>query len=251
LIKITNTSFTGKVIHSFKTLDSTNNFAKILINQKTADNGTLIHTDFQTEGKGQKGNTWIGNSSENIYISFIFHFEDLKAIDFFSLNRLSCLSIINALNHFSDKVFHIKWPNDIYLGQEKIAGTLIENVISDKHIKSSIIGIGLNVNQSEFPKNINATSLALIEKKHFDIYDIIDSLAAELEKNYFLLSKNIPDLEIDYHRSLYKLDEKQKFILNGNPQEAIVRGVDKFGRLKLEVADQVRAFDHHEVVWKL
>lgn len=249
MIKIRNTTFTGKVVHSFKTLDSTNNFAKTLINQKSATHGTLVQTDFQSAGKGQKGNTWIGNSYENIYVSFIYHFEALEAIDFFSLNRLSCLSILKMLNQFSDKIFHIKWPNDIYFGQEKIAGTLIENVISEKQIKSSIIGIGINVNQNNFPKEINANSLSQIENKPFNIYEMINGLAISMEENYSLLINKDSSLELDYHNALYRLNEKQRFILNEKSQEAIVRGVDKFGRLKLELNGETRAFDHHEVKW--
>lgn len=250
MIKLTNTSFTGKVIHSFKTLDSTNNFSKILINQKTAENGCLVHTEFQSNGRGQKGNTWVGNEAENIYVSFIYHFDSLEASNFFALNRLTCLAIIKTLNSFSDKSFKIKWPNDIYYKDQKIAGILIENTVAEKWIKSTIIGIGINVNQVEYPDGINASSLHLIESKSFDIYNIIDRLATEIERHYLIVKEKSSALELDYHRLLYKLDEAQSFELNGNLQKATIQGVDKFGRLKLEIANEVRGYDHHEVKWK-
>jgi len=251
LIKITNTTFTGKEVHSFKTIDSTNNFAKVLINQKTVKNGTLVHSEFQTSGKGQKGNVWIGNAGENIYVSFIFHFDSLSTTDFFSLNQLSSLSIIQTLESFTDHSPKIKWPNDIYIDHHKVAGVLIENIISDSLIKTSIIGIGINVNQTEFSDYLSASSLKLLNQKEFEINKIIDNLALHLEKNYLLLLSDESALNIDYHTSLYNLEKTQKFLLNDVPKEAIIKGVDKFGRLKLESDNEIRGYDHHEVTWRL
>lgn len=249
MIKITQTTFTGKEVHSFKTLESTNDFSKSLINSNSVPNGTIIHSEYQTAGRGQRTKQWIGNPGENIYISFIYHFNSLKADHLFSIHKLSSLAILQTLNAAIDLKFRIKWPNDIYHKDNKVAGILIENTLSDGHLKSSIIGIGININQTDYPPELSAASLKSITSRTYDIYNTIDSLATQMEKNYISITEDYKSLDTDYHLNLYKLNERQKFKLNGIPKEAILRGIDKWGRLKLESENQLRAYDHHEVQW--
>ncbi|MFW6226834.1 MAG: biotin--[acetyl-CoA-carboxylase] ligase, partial [Bacteroidota bacterium] len=112
---------------------------------------TVIWTGFQEEGKGQQGNRWESNSGENLLASWILYPRFLEPRQQFSLSVINSLAIIDLLNEFGVQG-RIKWPNDIFTGNKKIAGMLIENSIEGSYLLFSVIGTGLNVNQTVFSK---------------------------------------------------------------------------------------------------
>ena len=143
----------------FKSLDSTNEEARRHISD--IDNLSVLSALEQTAGRGQRGNTWTSNAGENLMFSIVLKSPVLMAEDHFALNEIAALSVADFLSTYGIKA-EIKWPNDIYVGEKKICGILIENSFRGKTISSSIIGIGLNINQRNFNVNLpNPTSMVL------------------------------------------------------------------------------------------
>ena len=140
-------------------VDSTNDEARRHISD--IDNLSVVSALSQTAGRGQRGNTWTSNAGENLMFSIVLKSPALMAEDHFALNEISALSVADFLSTYGIKA-EIKWPNDIYVGEKKICGILIENSFRGKTISSSIIGIGLNINQRNFNVNLpNPTSMVL------------------------------------------------------------------------------------------
>ena len=151
-----------------KSVDSTNEAARRHISD--IDNLSVLSALEQTEGRGQRGNSWSSNVGENLLFSIVLKFspEDssqtfLEARDQFVLNEIAALSVVNFLRSH-EIIAQIKWPNDIYVGSRKICGILIENSLRGNRLSSSIIGIGLNINQRNFNVNLpNPTSMVLCQ----------------------------------------------------------------------------------------
>ena len=152
----------------FKSLDSTNEEARRHISD--IDNLSVLSALKQTAGRGQRGNTWTSNAGENLLFSIVLKLSPddsrlgvLDARDQFALNEIAALSVVDFLRSHEIQA-QIKWPNDIYVGSRKICGILIENSLRGKHVSSSIIGIGLNINQRNFDVNLpNPTSMVLCQ----------------------------------------------------------------------------------------
>jgi len=143
----------------FKSLDSTNEEARRHISD--IDNLSVLSALEQTDGRGQRGNIWTSNAGENLMFSIVLKSPVLMAEDHFALNEIAALSVADFLSTYGIKA-EIKWPNDIYVGEKKICGILIENSFRGKTISTSIIGIGLNINQRNFNVNLpNPTSMVL------------------------------------------------------------------------------------------
>ena len=153
----------------FDSLDSTNNEAKRRISD--IDNLSVLSAVSQTAGRGQKGNTWHAAPGENLTFSIVLKFgengyPELRADESFTISEITALSIAQLLEKY-DMDAMVKWPNDIYIDNRKICGVLIENTLSSNGVKSSIIGIGLNINQRNFDVNLpNPTSMLLEKCKH-------------------------------------------------------------------------------------
>jgi len=149
-----------------ESVDSTNEEAKRRISD--IDNLSVLSALEQTEGRGQRGNTWTSNAGENLLFSIVLKLSPddsglgvLDARNQFALNEIAALSVVDFLRSHEIQA-QIKWPNDIYVGSRKICGILIENSLRGKHVSSSIIGIGLNINQRNFDVNLpNPTSMVL------------------------------------------------------------------------------------------
>ena len=160
--------------------------------------GGVVITDEQTAGKGQRGNSWEATPGQNLTFSVLFKPAFLPLSSQFYLNILSSLAIADTLNGYSPEGLAIKWPNDIYIGQAKLGGILIENTLRGQMIEHSIIGIGLNINQKTF-SSPKASSLALICGREFVLEQILAELLAHLESRYLQLKTNLYNrLKADY-----------------------------------------------------
>ncbi|MBK6273976.1 MAG: biotin--[acetyl-CoA-carboxylase] ligase [Saprospirales bacterium] len=232
-IIISNTLFTGKVLEHLPKIDSTNNYAKQMLTKSNPIDGTVILADEQFAGRSQTGNICQSEAHKNLTFSIIYQTSFLKATEQFWLNMAISLGIKNAvcsllsMQHDDNCLLptkilptKIKWPNDIYVENQKIAGILIENTIVGMHLKYSVIGIGLNVNQQHFSDTINATSLSLILKKEMNKSDVLNKILASIEK-YFLLLKErkFERLKSEYLENLFrygvfsKFKKKMKFLM--------------------------------------
>lgn len=236
------TLFTGNNLIDLRETDSTNNYALNLLKEKQPFEGTVIRTFRQTVGRGQRYKHWESADFSNLTFSIIYY------PVFLSVNRQFQLSKVVALGvaDFVKKIINyggikIKWPNDIYIEEKKVAGILIENAVNSNKIISSVIGIGLNVNQIVFSADIpNPISLKIAAEKDFDLESCFRELCSTVEARYLQLKSGKDELiNNDYHNLLFGLAEKRKFILNGNSETAQIDGVNEEGKLKLKTASSI------------
>src|SRR5688572_32157531 len=155
---------------------STNDEASQLI--ESSDNvveGTVVITNDQTSGRGQRGNTWISEPGKNLTFSLVMKPAFLSAQDQFLLNKAFSLGLYDYLHITLKATVKIKWPNDMLANDKKICGILIENQIQGQNIQHSVVGIGLNVNQENFSMP-TATSMKVFERKEFLLENVLEEL---------------------------------------------------------------------------
>jgi len=225
-------------ILKYDIISSTNDEAKNILQQKNIPDFTVITAEEQTKGRGQRNNSWHSNKSENLLLSIISFPNKINAVNQFYLSKVISLGIIDYLNTKAND-FKIKWPNDIYFKDKKICGILIENTVSGSFIKNSIAGIGLNINQTQFPDFLpDAISLNLITGKKFELEYELKELLIFL-KNKFNLLKPDSFFEIDnrYHENLYKIYEKSGFKDSNGIFEGTITGTLPQGNLIIKIND--------------
>jgi len=184
---------------------STNSYLMEWAEKELLPEGTVVVTNNQTAGKGQRNNVWESQSGKNLTFSVLLHPQFLPLHQFFLLSEIISLGIKDALDIYTDGI-SIKWPNDIYYQNKKICGILIENEVTGQRFSQSIIGIGLNINQAEFLSNApNPVSLKQITGKEFDLNvllkEIIDNCFSWYEK---LRQGQTQEIEEAYFNSLYR-----------------------------------------------
>ena len=228
-------------IRWFETLESTNNYCKLL-DPKTVGEFTVICTRRQTAGIGQQGNVWASEPHKNLTFSLILKPTFLAADEQYRLTMAIALAVAETVEHpFSDfrSPFsaQIKWPNDIYVDDQKICGTLITSQISGSHLSQSICGIGLNVNQTAFPDWVpNPTSLSLLTGTEHNLDNLLDTLLSNIETEYDHLKDNDSSLKSRYLSRLYRLGVEADYIHEGQPLRATITGIDRYGHLQLATA---------------
>jgi BirA family biotin operon repressor/biotin-[acetyl-CoA-carboxylase] ligase len=228
-------SETDKKIIFLNEVESTNNYAKQLILSNAAEEGTIVLTQFQKKGKGQQGNHWESEAGKNLLASIILYPKFLKAGKQFLLSKIVSLSIVEFLKNEIEDV-SIKWPNDIYVGNKKIAGILIENSIKGSYLFNSILGIGLNLNQDKFLSDApNPVSLKQLTGKEYDIEKVISGISELIELWYQKLQTgNFAEIDLAYLSFLFRNGEWCKYSKNGILFEAKILGVGEFGQLQLK-----------------
>ena len=248
------TLFIGKNLLFLHDVESTNTYAMNLLRNVNVIEGTVIHTDNQTKGRGQRGALWTSNIGQNIASSIILKPTFLGIDNTFYLSKISALAVYDLLTdilHNSQYDIKIKWPNDILVNQQKIAGILIENNFSNTAIQYSVIGIGLNVNQDTFSEFERlATSLKLISGKAFDRELILNLLCEKLEKWYLKLKQQKTSLiDKQYLNCLFGLNKTIAFKdLNDLYFDGKIIDVSKNGKLRLELSDlSIKEYDIKEI----
>ena len=202
-----NTLFIGQNTIKLDAVGSTNDYASELLSRglkrEKVFEGTVVYALSQRAGKGQRGKKWESEPFKNLTFSIVFYPSFLSAQEQFMLSKAVSLGICDYVSSVINKEAKIKWPNDIKVGNEKIAGILIENSIRNNEIMHSIVGIGLNVNQTGFGKNIpNPTSLKLITGKNIDLEVCLGDLCSYLEARYLQLkSGKSKKINEDYEKS--------------------------------------------------
>ncbi len=227
-------------------IGSTNSYLHGLNLVTKQKNGTIISAKNQTLGKGQKGNIWLTKKGKNLTFS-ILTYPRLKPKHAFYLNIIAALAVQKALSDLSISA-KIKWPNDILVNKKKIGGILIENQINSEIITQSIIGIGLNVNQSKFASELNATSI-LNEGKSVEIEDVLDQIYGYLDFYYnLLLESNFKLLLKLYYSKLFWHNQIGFFEDDQSQFKALVMGISDIGLLELRLLDDTtRHYDIKDV----
>ncbi len=237
----------GHKIISLDLVDSTNNYVANLVKQGSIVHGTVILADEQTNGRGQRGTIWQTQPGMNLIFSLYVEFDALAIENQSSIHHWVSLSVIQVLKKIG-LTAKIKWPNDILTENGKIAGVLIENLIENQIVKSSIIGIGLNVNQVEFAENVNATSLKLEMGTYFNVKEFAFMLVNELDNKFPKLSiKDYVILKTEYLENLWGMNEKVNFIRNNSLENGVILGTNDSGLLKVQTVNGVELFDLKEV----
>lgn len=243
------TQLVGKNIVYLTSCHSTNEYASKLIQNNDFFNGTIVITEDQTAGKGQRGNVWIAEPGKNLTFSIILCPDFLPASMQFNLNMAVSLGIYDALSTVLDNKLKIKWPNDLYYGNQKFGGVLIENSLLGSKLNTSIIGIGINVNQDSFLYQ-TATSLKNILGKEIDIATIGNSISENIELRFNQLKEN--DwvlLKKEYLSRLYKIGEYARFEDQNGHFEGTIIDISKEGKLLIEQNDFVKSYDIKEITY--
>lgn len=242
----------GNNIISLSEVDSTNNYANSLKDDKGA-HGTVILADTQIEGRGQRGNSWESEAGKNLTFSVILRHSELPVQNHFMLNIFISLSICHAIKECTGKECKIKWPNDIYISNNKICGILTENTINGSYISKSIIGIGLNVNQACFSEGIpNPTSIYLETGCVVSIENIFKQLVESMNIFYDMLaSKKYEYLNDAYLSNLYRIGEVHSFfdrVVGHCSFEGKIVGISEIGQLQiLDSCGKLREFNFKEL----
>ncbi|WP_194975004.1 biotin--[acetyl-CoA-carboxylase] ligase [Aquiflexum lacus] len=230
---LANTLFLGKDIIYLTDCHSTNDEAHDRLRKREVAEGSVVITDNQTKGKGQRGNQWHSEKGKNLTFSLVLQPRFLSPSEQFFLNIVISLSI---LDFFSDYIqdIRIKWPNDIvHITDGKLGGILIENFISQSALESSIVGIGLNINQRDFSVS-NACSLAQLAGQDFDKWELLRGLIKHIENRYIQFRKVKRELlREEYLLKLFRFNEWSDFedeeIFRGR-----IKGITEEGKLVIE-----------------
>ncbi|RXQ96628.1 biotin--[acetyl-CoA-carboxylase] ligase [Ancylomarina salipaludis] len=230
-------------------LDSTNSHALQLLKDTNPSGGTVVMALNQTEGRGQQTNIWESESGKNLTISLILRPDFIQAQDQFQVSMIISLGVSDYLNTYLKDV-SVKWPNDIYVGDKKIAGILIEQSIMGAYLSHSVCGIGLNINQYKFISDApNPVSLNILTKKEYDLEVELQKLLTAIENRYFqLFNQGAEVLEQDYLKSLYWINEEHSFRDDEGPFLGKIIGISEFGQLQIEDEQKkVRTYNFKEV----
>jgi BirA family biotin operon repressor/biotin-[acetyl-CoA-carboxylase] ligase len=232
-----NTGFTGSQIIRLDSVDSTNNYASSLIKDTKVFDGTVITTFEQTQGKGQLGNTWQAQAGKNLTLSLIIYPKNLSPLNHYMLSEVTALAVSDLLLVFGVDNY-IKWPNDIMTPEGKICGILIENTIAGDSIAHSIIGLGLNVNQTDFGDQLRATSMVNILGEETELENLLTLFCNMFDKWYLMLTANKHEyIHNTYLLRLLNFGKFAPYVYKGEKIEARIINVEKNGMLILEKTD--------------
>ena len=213
-----------EIVHIEET-DSTNRWMK--------ENGTgemVVVADYQTAGKGCGSNSWEAERGQNLLFSVMIHPKSLQAKNQFIITQVISVALCKTLDRYVQSQISIKWPNDIYVGDKKVCGVLIENRLQGRMIKDTIIGIGLNVNQTEFKSDApNPVSLKQLIGKDIDREEVLNTFIEQLNETV-----KSATIIADYKARLYRREGKHLFMTKNTTFKASIVDVKDDGRLMLE-----------------
>ena len=243
-------TFVGKTLHSFDVLPSTQSYAQELLAKSKPDEGTAIISRAQTHGKGQIGRHWHSLPGKNLLLSVIFYPEFISADKVFLLSMTCSLALHDCVSNYISKDLFLKWPNDLFWTDKKLGGMLIQNGIRGKRVEYSIWGIGLNVNQPDFPNDIpGPASILGITGAELDLGKLRDQLFASLE-NYYIRLKERGAREINesYHELLLYKGKWMKYYIPGQGvSPGMIEGVNAQGQLILRTTEGLKNFNFREI----
>ena len=198
---------------------STNDYLLKLLKKKSYQEGTMVNTSYQKGGRGQRNNNWLSEKGKNLTFSFLLE-PNIELSNQFLLHIITSISIFKTLLEINIKNISIKWPNDIYVNDKKIAGILIENLVYRKFIHKSVIGVGLNINQTNFGI-LNATSTINQTMKKHNLDQILQIFKSIFNKEYLKLNSNKIHEEFDfYKKNLIGYQREKKYEYNS----AVIKG---------------------------
>ncbi|NEU09170.1 biotin--[acetyl-CoA-carboxylase] ligase [Flavihumibacter sp. R14] len=245
--------FVGHNTVTLKAVDSTNSWLKQAVSKSAPlPEGTVIMAESQFAGRGQSQNTWHSEPGKNLTFSILLNPRFLPIQNQFDLNMAVSLAVNDVLKIYFGEDAYIKWPNDSYIGKNKIGGILIENILQGTQLKHAIIGIGINVNQDDFPPEVkNVTSFRKILHTYYDLNQLKNEICRSVEARYLQLKAGKKEsLRKDYLDNLYLLNQQASYIFRDREVEGRITGISPEGFLLLETAEGVEQFGLKEIEFK-
>lgn len=245
------TLFIGKYLEEYASCSSTNELALTSWkDQPSIPEGAILITREQTKGRGQRGNYWEAEPGANLTFSLLLRPVFLELTSQFYLNIITSLAVSECYREILGPEVKIKWPNDIYYQHQKLSGILIESALSGNKINCSIVGVGMNINQTSFVYPL-ATSPAQVKKMPYDLNQLLNRFCLVFEKYYLWLRQGQRLALMDaYLERLYLKDERYWFEAKGEEWEGYIRGITESGFLQVEMGGQIREFTFKELVYK-
>ncbi len=230
--------------------ESTNSLARGWYQSNKNDGPFCIIAEHQIAGRGQRGTNWDSNPGENLTMSVVYPNPRVGVKQQFVLSSTVALSVLDGLNELKINNLKLKWPNDIMAANYKIGGILIENILNNGRITAAIIGLGLNINQIDFPGLPKAASLQTVSGRSFEIFDVAGKLCFSLEKRLDALGL-VKEEEIlkEYESKLFRKNKVSTFLFpNGDLLTGMIKGITPTGLLKVVVEDEaLKLFDLKEI----
>lgn len=241
-----------KVLHTiirYNELSSTNDKCMELSKEDSLKPYTIILADNQTNGKGQNGNKWHSKKNQNLTFSLYIPHNKLLVENQFCLNKAIAIGLNEAIIFLTNSKSKIKWPNDILVNGEKVAGILIENIVHGKYLSKSIVGIGINVNQTEFSQEYGDPTSLFLETGHKHIIEevlniVIEKLLLQIEH---LNTKNFTIINDSYDANLYKKEEICTFETKQGIMQAKLEKVNNLGALVVSNSTGIYTKMHGEI----
>jgi len=222
-------------------IDSTNNHLEHLLETEEISEGTLVITEYQRHGKGSLYNAWHSEAGKNLLLSFLLKPKELQIENQFYLSKSISLAIHDMLaDYLNQDIIHIKWPNDIYVSSKKMSGILIKCNLRNTLIQHAIVGIGININQKTFPKNLRASSIILESGKSNEIDVILENLLNKIDQrmDQFKIG-NYSIIDADYHDRLLGYQNWMQFSVDQKIFDGKIIKVGNDGLLFLENKDGI------------
>ncbi len=241
-----NSLFIGKKVVHLPKCHSTNSVAAELLAFGHAQEGTVVITDCQTAGRGQRGNKWESTPGENLTLSVVLKPDFLSLHQQFFLTIVSSLAVCAVVKEQTGQAT-IKWPNDVFVNAGKISGILIENTIRKNKIEACIVGIGLNVNQTRFSTEL-PTSLRQVTGNTYDLEPLLHRLCESLESFYLRIrAGRLEETRLLYLQHLMWLNEWRAFKDANGVFQGKITGITEGGKLIVEREEGMNVFDLKEV----
>ncbi|HEY5687796.1 MAG TPA: biotin--[acetyl-CoA-carboxylase] ligase [Yeosuana sp.] len=231
-------------------IDSTNSYIRKLSSEVELVDYTVVSAKYQTNGRGQMGAVWNSENSKNLTVSVFKDVSKLYLEHPFYISMATSLALIKTVQSFSIPKLSIKWPNDILSEDKKICGILIENVIKQNRLRASIIGVGLNVNQTDFEGLPKAASLKLLLGNTFNLDEVLYTLIKYLKYYFMFLRKEEYDLiKREYESFLFRKNKPSTFRdAKGVSFSGIIKNVSSSGSLQVLIEDDIiKDFDFKEL----
>ena len=244
----------NKNITILEEIDSTNSW--LISNAQQLPDNSAVMARKQVAGRGQRGTQWEAEPEKNLTLSLLLRPVALPAAKSFMLSEAVAVAVAQTIEEIEPNVnVSIKWPNDIYVGENKLGGVLIENSLGAENVNQSIVGLGLNINQKQFFSDApNPVSLIQLTEKEYSVdefaEEIVEAIVAEVNK----LADDYADLHQRYMERLWRGKGTHTFVdvATGESFKAAVAAVEPTGYIQLQTADrETRSYAFKEVAWEI
>ena len=230
-------------------IDSTNDYLKQLAKEKWLENYTAVMAESQTKGRGQMGSEWVSEPGKNLTISVLVKDLPQDMISIYDFNIAVALAAIGLLTLNGIEKAHVKWPNDIMADNKKVGGILIENSWKTDGSYTAVVGLGLNLNQTDFEHLPQATSLTNITKLYYDVDEMAEKFIKLLKLHLVLFPERATEVWQRYNELLFKKDKPAAFETpEGNRFMGIIKEVTHQGKLAVLLDnDAIVEYDLKEI----